>query len=471
MGHFYERTEPQSFCGSNTIISRERELRYRWCAEDILTKSSDGKDVFDFFCFSYEAETEQDKKKRPVIFAFNGGPTVSSSMVHCAFWGPRILAVDEDGFPCKEEKGKLRDNPDCLLDIADICLIDPVNTGFSRLRYPEYAGEFLGDHQDAASVSEFVMTWLEKHGRKESPVWLSGESFGSTRASLMAWYLKDRADLRGIIHIGPGYSCSQATVRTFKDFIPAAALNWYHHRENKPDFDQWIGEVREFFYKEYVPAYYIGNELPEEKKEYIADKLSYFTSLSAEYYLNHNLRVDRNDIRSMMLSDLGLKLGSGDGRFTLPSDRKGDPFGEIYGPSVSAGLKNILKEMGIETSREYRPSSEKEDDEWDWHYNASPDMIGYYANRMPMDAAVSAAMKEHTEMKIFFATGYYDTVATVENTRYSIMHTDVDPGRIILREYRSGHAVYADDVSRKQLSDDIRKLLTENAREENDDVH
>lgn len=461
MAHYTEQVTPVSYTGERTVRINGIPIPYRYVAEDLQVEAADGKTVFDFFTFSYlrSNRTEEELRKRPVIFAFNGGPTSPSTWMHLGFWGPRILVSGEDGLPDQEQAGRLRDNPDSLLDLADLVMVDPVNTGFSRLLDPDYADQCYGDHGDADSVSRFVLAWLKKYHRIASPVYLSGESFGSARASLMAWYLKEQADIRGILHIGPGYSNAQATIRTYKDFLPVAALHWYYTEGKKKELKDWIDEARDFLFREYVPGFYMGSQLPEENRLKLAGKLESFTGLPAAYYLEHALTIDRNDFRKMRLGDRGLKLGSYDGRFTLPAEDEGDAFLHAYEPGMKAGMEHYLKEMGIHPGRVYRGASWEEDPEWDWNFNASPDMIGFYANRMPMDQAVAIAMKEHERMRLFFATGYYDTVATVENTRYSITHTNVPMERVTLKEYPSGHAVYADDAARHQLAVDIREFL------------
>lgn len=444
---------------TGTARTASGPVAYTLIAEDILTDCGGAKDAAVFFSFSYIRQAASDTAERPVIFVFNGGPTSASTWLHFGFYGPRILKQGPDGLPDRTETGGLRDNPDCLLDLADLVMYDPVNTGFSRLADPSYRDRCFSDHKDALLAAAFVRAWLARHGREQSPVYLSGESFGSTRAALMAWYLKESVDLRGIINIGPGYSCAEATPRTYKDLIPVSALNWYYTEGTKPTLSEWIAEVRTFLYETYVPAYHLGSDLPADRFAKIAARLSYYTGLPEKVYLDAGLSVNRQLFRKERLKDRGLKLGSYDGRFTLPADADGDPFLEAFEPAADAALDSFLKENGIVTERSYRAASYDDDPDWDWSFDASPDMFGIMATGMPMDRALSEAMSAYPKLRLFFATGFYDTVATVENTRYSVAHTAMDHTRVTLKEYESGHAVYADDRSRTQLAADIRTFL------------
>ncbi|MBQ9535525.1 MAG: hypothetical protein IJU78_06770 [Clostridia bacterium] len=466
MSRFFENIIPRSHIMRRSMEIYGQHVEYELAAEDMIIDGKDGGAAFAFFCWSYIRRDVPDSISRPVLFAFNGGPTASSTWLHLGFYGPRILRLQPDGMPPSAPPYELRDNPDCLLDICDLVLIDPVNTGFSRLLDEKYAGEFTGDHQDAHSVSLFIRAWLQKHGRAASPKFFSGESFGSTRASLLAWYLKDLQPVCGIVHIGPGYSSDSEALRTFKDLPPAAATHWYYNdAPDKGSLSDFLAECYDFMYGEYVSAMYRGTQLPQEERAKIAAKLEYFTGLSAQYYLEHGLLVSRADFRNMRLAGKGLKLGSYDSRFTLPLSEDADPFAAAYDPPMAGCREAYFAEIGLDMPRRYRAGSYEDDPDWSWFYSASPGIVGMGDYGISMAGAAAGAFKANPNMRFFFGTGVYDTVATIENTRYSVTHTDIPISCVVLKEYESGHAVYADDASRALLAKDVRAFITDTLKQ------
>lgn len=445
-----------------SIPLQGRNVEYDAIAEDHFIKAEDGQDAYSIFTFSYIRTNGE--KDRPVIFLFNGGPGSSSSWLHMGFYGPRIMKLDPEGMPLTDGPYELRDNEQCLLDIADLVIIDPVNAGFSRLFDAKYAAEFLNDLPDAVSVSKVIRHWLAEYHREDSVKYFSGESFGSTRASLLAYLLRDCKPIGGEIHIGPGYTGNQDSRRNEKDLIPLAATKWYYERKkeslsgaaSQPPLETWMKSCYEFLYHQYLTAYYLGHECPQDLYADTAEKLSYFTGLPAQYYMENGLWVSREYFRAHFLEREGKKLGSYDTRFTLPSGEQEDPFMAAFNPPINACMALYLKEeldLG-DIGRLYRLSSFSADEvDWDeeteWKYESDPDMA--HANAL--------AYRENPDMRFFFGTGWYDSVATVENTRFAVTHTDIPLERVTMKNYESGHAVYADEASRRKLAGDIREFL------------
>lgn len=435
------------------------DLPYTVCAEDTVLTSG-GVKMCAIFSVAYLVPGED----RPVLFAFNGGPGSSSAWLHFGLLGPRISAPDADGMPPANPPYALRDNPDCLLGLLDIVLYDPPGAGYSRVFDEKYAETCFGDHADADVAASFIRAWLIKHGGADRPIYLCGESFGSTRASLLAYRLRD-LDLRGVVHIGPGYTGDELIPRTLKDLVPAAATNWYYDESpDKPPLPALIAQVRCFLEGEYVPALYRGRLLSPAQRRTIATKLSAYTGLPADYYLKNGLKVVRAEFREMLLQDRGLKLGSFDTRFAIPASEKADAMLARFDPCMDACAREFFQnELELDTGRAYRGSSFDEDDSFGWPFDAEADMQGYggiyYKLGMTVSQAAAAAYKSNPNLRFFFATGYFDTVATVENTRFGVAHTDVPLEAVTMREYPSGHAVYADDESRRALAGDIRTFI------------
>ena len=442
------------------IACEGKTIPYTAIAEDTLIRSG-GEMMCSIFSIAYVSGGEG----RPLLFAFNGGPGSASTWLHFGFFGPRIAACDIAGMPPARAPYTLRDNPDCLIGLCDIVLYDPPGAGYSRVFDEKFAEQCFGDHADADVAELFMRAWLSKHGGADRPIYICGESFGSTRASLLAYRLRD-LDLRGILHIGPGYTGDELIPRTVKDLVPAAAIRWYFDENtDKGTLADAVCAARTFLEGEYLPALYRGNRICAAERESIAEQLAHLTGLPREYYVKNGLKVVRAEFRTLLLAEKGLKVGSFDGRFTLPLDAQEDPTLARLDPCMSACARAYFgEELKLDAGRAYRESSFDETDAFLWPFDAEADMQGYggvYSKLgMTVSECAAEAYRANRELRFFFATGYFDTVATVENTRFGVSHTDVPTEAVTMIEYASGHAVYADDASRHALARDIRTFIT-----------
>lgn len=461
---FTEKPQDLGYLSETTGSIRigERDLSFRTIADDTLLYAPDGSEMGTIFSIACIAEGEN----RPVMVIFNGGPGSNSTWLELGFLGTRLSQPDENGMPVKDGPHALRDNPDCLLDLCDLVFYNPPGAGYSRLFDEKYAPLVFGDHGDADAAEQFIRRWLKKHGRTNAPLYILGESFGSTRASLLAQRLSD-LDLRAVLHVGPGYTGDSWTSRTLKDLVPCAATRWYFDKNpGKGTLEETVAEARTFLMNDYLPALYQGTMLPEADRGRIAGKLAKLTGLSREYYLQNGLQVVRAEFREKLLEAEGKKVGSFDSRFTLPLEAEGDPTLAAFDPFIDEGTKLYFREIMPELpKRQFRGNSFDMTDTFGWPFDAEADMMGYggnwYAMKKTVGDCVHEAWLKKPNLRLFFATGYFDTVATVENTRYAITHTRIPFENVTLREYASGHAVYADDTSRHQLALDIRAFLQE----------
>ena len=443
------------------IEIKGQTVPYTVLCEDTQISSPEGNEQMAvIFSYSYLAGDPH----RPVMFIFNGGPGSSSTWLQMGFLAPRICVPDADGMPKRTPPFSLRDNPDCLLDLCDLVFYNPPSAGYSRLLDEKYADLVYGDHGDADAAGAFIRSWLKKHG-EDRDILILGESFGSTRASLLADRLTDLR-LKAVLHVGAGYTGDETISRSLKDLLPCAATNWYYAENKKELADNvqtWLSPIRSFLVERYLPALYRGSMLSSHDKQEIAECLSFYTGLPADYYMTHDLKVSRADFRQLRLKDKGLRIGSFDTRFTLPEGSETDPTLAALDPWITAGARLHDAELGLTISRSFRDNSFDEGDTYLWPFNAEEDMEGLGGNWYPMKKTVSAsvadAWEKRRDLEFFFATGLYDTVATIENTRYAISHTRIPFNHVTLKEYESGHAVYADDSSRAALAADIRLFL------------
>ncbi len=455
---------PSSFTGTGQVRILGQTCPYQVICEDFPIAYADGRVIASVFSYSYRLPGTE----RPVLFIFNGGPGSPSTWLQMGFLGPRLAAPDEHGMPRAGAPYALRDNPDCLLDLCDLVFYNPPGAGYSRLFHVQDEPLVFGDHADADAAAVFIRSWLRKYGEKR-PIYLLGESFGSTRASLLAYRLSD-LPLKGVLHVGPGITGEETIPRSIKDLIPCSATRWFHDASpDKPSLQEALAPVRQFLYHEYFPSLCIGSMLSNSEYHHCAEKLAAYTGLPADYFLTHDLKLNRADFRNMILAEKGLKVGSFDTRFTLPLDADGDPTLARFDPAMSASARLYDKELGLSLVRPFRENSFDASSAFLWPFNAEEDMEGLGGNWYPMlmtvAESVRLAYESNPTLRFFFATGLYDTVATVENTRFAVSHTHVPLDHVELHEYESGHAVYADETSRHQLALDIRHFMTEDHHE------
>jgi len=247
-----------------------------------------GKVMANIFYIAYTLNGVTDRTKRPVLFSFNGGPGSSSVWMHMGFLGPRKVVYDEEGFALRPPY-KLEDNADSILDEADLVFIDPVATGYSRMAPGEDAHKYHGVMEDLDSVADFIRRWTSKNGRWDSPKFIIGESYGTTRASGLTGYLASRYNmyLNGTILVssmtlGVRLGADMETAMIFPHYTATA---WYHKRlpadlQAKPLRDV-LDEAEKFAVNEYTVALAKGNTMTAAEADVVAEQLARYSGLGA----------------------------------------------------------------------------------------------------------------------------------------------------------------------------------------------
>ena len=258
---------PSRFEGKGRITLRGVEVPFHTVSEDNVFYDDEGKPIASIFSYSYFRSDVEDVDSRPVIFAFNGGPGTSSMMLHVGLMGPKRIKygeVDDDGLPLPPYESC--DNPQCLLDIADIVMVDPVGTGFGRLIDESKKDLFWGIEADAEALLTFVQAWLARYNRWKSPKYLCGESHGCTRATIAAgWVSRWRraghsVTFDGLILIGNTVSVGKYFMQGLQiypavlAFLTLAAVNWYHNHPSDQTVEEFVAEAKQFADTEYLLA-------------------------------------------------------------------------------------------------------------------------------------------------------------------------------------------------------------------------
>ena len=467
---------PSRFTSEGKITVNGKEVAYHTVCEDNMFYDEEGKAIASMFTYSYFRDGVEDPEKRPVIFAFNGGPGTSSMMVHVGFVGPTRLKyseeIDEDGTPLPPYESC--DNEYCLLDVADLVVVDPVGTGFGRLLDMEKKDQFWGIEADATSFNTMIQKWLDRYGRWKSPKYLMGESYGCTRASTIVGMSSFGDENRaygtafdGLILIG-----NTVTNRNhFFDKSPIypgilsmptlAAVHWYHNHPTEQGLEEFVEEAWNWAQTEYLVALFKGEDLDEEEREKIIEKLIHYTGVSREYLVDRNLVIEDVIYRSQVARNKGRAVSRLDGRITRPlyeprtSETKpevglwDDPSEGKYDPFFEAVLcGDVFKKLNISFDRNFVNSTR-----FYMHWNNEIKGRNTAQN-------LSDAMRRIPGMRAFFVNGWYDLCTETGILWYTMKHSNFPKDRIFFKGYEAGHMAYLGEENVRLVCDDVRKFVT-----------
>ena len=431
-----------------------RELNYTTTTGLMTVDTAGG--ACEMFFMAYTLDGVEDLAKRPVTFAFNGGPGSSSEWVQLGFLAPRRIAVDEDGQAASIPVA-IEDNEYSILDLTDLVFIDPVGTGYSAPAEGVDLKEFMGYDNDLRSVGAFIRLYTSRYGRWGSPKYVAGESYGTTRAVGLAKYLSDTyaMDLNGIMLI----SCIN-NMTTLMDnenpgdlayalYLPTYAADaWYHKKLDgeyqQKTLEELTAEARAFAGGEYLSALFKGRTLGEEERNAVAERLAAFTGLKAEIYLENNLRLKYTDFCQSLLSDEKLVIGRIDGRYTGPltggdmGSGDADPSVAALGGVMSAAVNRyISEELGYQADWPYVTLDNNVFNMWSF-----PDNFG---GGFSQEKILYETLSKNKFLKVWVLCGYYDLATPFFNAEWCFNHVFVNSDReanIQFTYYPSGHMIY-----------------------------
>lgn len=463
---------PARFTSEGSVTLRGKEIRYHTVSEDNVFYGEDGKALASLFSYSYFRD-DADPVGRPVIFCFNGGPGSSSMYVHTGFLAPKRVRyegpLDRPTLP----PYTVSDNPDCLLDQADLVIVDAVGTGYGVLLDESKKELFYGIEEDAEVLLSFIEKWAIRYGRALSPKYLVGESYGCTRAATAAGIAvsggKERSygvRFDGLVLIGdtvtPGeyFAEKMGVEHSVLRFPTYAAVHWYHTHPSDQTVDDFVKEAKEFADRDYLLALYRGESLTGRERDRIVKKIRYYTGVSAEYLERNALRIDEDTFRAETLKDRGLAVGRCDGRFTRPlytpllaeADPKhalfDDAFMDHYETAFYAAMTGVFAPMlNITLGRNYVPSTNL----WkSWKKECEGGTTG---------ERLRNAMNMTFGMRTFFANGWYDICTEIGYVYYTLDHAGLPRDRVSVKGYPSGHMIYVGEENAAELSKDIGRFI------------
>jgi len=407
---------------------------------------------------SYVLDPVRDRTRRPVLFAFNGGPGASSSPLHFNAFGPRRLTDERDA----TGQRKLVDNPHTLLDLADLVFIDPVGTGFSRERPGAPSGTYWNVESDAASVLRLIRKWLVDNGRNDSPVFIAGESYGGFR---LATLLKQAGDLpiAGVLLISPLLDASGTDSAPGNDLpyifnLPSMAIAaWEHNKIDRAGrtLEQVYTEAEHFAQTDYAVALQQGSLLPTSDRDRLATRIAALIGLSAQTVAADNLRVGSQEFLEKLLGAEGRIVGRLDTRVSAP---KPDPAAlpnrpaAANDPALGLGPSNVIKsepikaymerELGVHTQRDYISLTLDVNFRFKWHSETREPQ--FYINSAPN---IASAMIKQPRMRLLLVDGYYDMAVPMLAPRYALTHAGVPLDRASLQALVAPHAAFEGEAN------------------------
>ena len=378
-------------------------IKYKATASETYLTDSDGIPVASMWSTAYTKDNVSNTSKRPVTFVFNGGPGSASVWLHMGLFGPQLVKVDSDA---KEDDGAapfdLVTNNYGMLDLTDLVFIDPIGTGYSRVIGKGKVEDYWGLTEDAQSVAKFMRQWITENKRWNSPKYIAGESYGTTRAAAVANVLEGDGQsmaLNGLILISQALDYAGSTsmhhnITSYLTYLPSmAATAWYHKKAGQgKTLEAFVEEAREFTYNTYAPALYKGSLLSASEQNAIAEKLSYFIGLDKAYILRSNNRILMHRFQKNLLADKGLAIGRLDGRFmgdegddVSEGPNLGDPSSYQIGAAYTAALNHYFAEtLKVDMDRPYMTSGGSLIG-GKWRWRPVPD--GQYWEPMPVNTA------------------------------------------------------------------------------------
>lgn len=406
---------------------------------------------------------------RPVTFLFNGGPGSGSLWLQLGAFGPKRVAIPSDARDDGAPPYPILDNPDSLLDVTDLVFIDPVGTGFSHTVGDTKGEEYWGVTKDAKSVAAVIRKWLDENGRWNSPKFLGGESYGTTRSAAVVNELEGSYNdvaLNGVILIstvldfGAGAETEGAELGYITTLPSMAVTALYHGKASGPSADAFAEEARQFAIGPYAAYLLKGQKAGAEERAAVRRELARFTGLSENFLDRADLRVTSGRFYKELLRDRGLTVGRLDSRYTgRDYDSAGeypdnDPsFYGIDGGYTAAANAYFRDTIGFETDQQYVTIGRVGD--WDWRLPGGRDSNAY----LNVTPYLGKALRENSGLRIFVGQGWYDFATPFFAAEYALTRTGIPQDRIVYSYYDSGHMMYVRDQDRGKLSADVRAFI------------
>jgi carboxypeptidase C (cathepsin A) len=423
-----------------------------------------------------------DPSRRPITFAYNGGPGTSSIFLHMGALGPkRVVTLDAISTP--PPPYTIVENESSLLDKTDLVMIDPVGTGFSKAVGEAKEADFWGVDRDIESIASFIKQYVTENGRWNSPKYLLGESYGTTRSAGVVDYLQTRGSMsfNGVIMVSLATDLdaildslldggARYHLITFPLYIPSyAAVAWYHKvlSDRPAKLEPFLEEARSFALGQYARALALGNQLPKAERKAVVEKLHRFTGLSAEYLEMSDLQVGITPFVVELLRERRETVGQLDARFTgvsfdpLGEKATYDPMDSSTTPAFVAAFQDYLhRELNFGQGKTYIVQAEAWKS-WDYRHKIEGSEIPQPMVNTGVDLA--HAMGFNPNLKVLVLQGIFDLGTPLLATEYMVSHLDLRKdlrSHIEMKYYEAGHLMYLHETSLKKFKEDVGTFIT-----------
>ncbi len=428
-----------------------------------------GKAVATMHYTYYSRDKVKDRSKRPLLISFNGGPGSASVWMHLAYTGPKVLKIDDEGYPVQPYG--VADNPYSVLDVADIVYVNPVNTGYSRV-LPNDKGElpskeeqkkmFFGVNADVKYLAEWLNTFVSRNDRWRSPKFLIGESYGTTRVSGLALELQGAQwmYLNGVILVSPTELGIErgGPIEAANRLPYFAATAWYHkalaNDLQSKDLNELLPEVEAFTLNKLIPALAKGGFIAAEEKRTIISQMARYAGLSEQFVNDNNLDIPTASFWKELLRDRGVTVGRLDSRY-LGIDKRNAGDRPDYWAELSSWLHSFTPAINYYLREELNYKT-------DMKYNMFGPVHPWDRSDNHTGENLRQAMAENPYLNVLFQSGYYDGATNYFDAKYTMWQLDPSgkmQSRLSFKGYRSGHMMYLRRDDLKSATEDLREFI------------
>lgn len=444
----------------HTVTIKGNKIAYKAIAGSLPVWNDSGKVIAGVFFTYYERTDIKERSARPLVISFNGGPGTPSVWMEIGYTGPRLLNIDDEGYPTQPYG--IRENPHSILDVADIVYVDPVNTGYSRIIGNVPTAKFFGVNADIKYLAEWISTFVTRYNRWTSPKYLIGESYGTNRVSGLALELQNNQwmFLNGVVLVSPTILGIERTgpVDIASRMPYYAATAWFHNKLpadlQAKDLTDMLPEVEEFTLNELIPTLARGGFIDDATRRKTAAKMSRYSGIAEAEILQRNLNLTPQFFWKELLRDKGFTIGRLDSRY-LGIDRQDGGESPDYNAELiswnhafSPAMNSYLREqLNYKTDLKYfmfGPVSP-----WD----RTNDRTG---------ENLRLAMAENPYLHVLTQSGYYDGATDYFNAKYNMWQLDPSgkmKDRLTWKGYRSGHMMYLRKPDLATSNEDLREFI------------
>jgi carboxypeptidase C (cathepsin A) len=471
-----EAPKPEQSATQHSIVIGGKTVNYTATAGTLILRNDKDEPTAAVGYVAYTLRGDADASRRPITFAYNGGPGSSSIWLHMGALGPRrIVTSDAEATP--PPPYRTVDNVYSVIDKTDLVMIDPVGTGLSHAVGDAKDKDFWGVDPDIESISRFIKQYVTDNGRWNSPKYLLGESYGTTRSAGIVDRLQTQENMafNGVILVSVAMDIESifdwpGNDRPCVAFLPTfAAVAAYHHAlpQQPAQLEPFLVEVRKYALGEYATALAKGAALSESEVDAVAAKLHQYTGLSVDYLKKSRLRVRESQFTQELLREHHVVVGRLDARFLgtsfdlLAEDTDFDPQSAAISSAFTAAFLDYLhRDLKFGDGKTYNIENDAIGGNWDFKHRPAGFPIALPMANTSLDLA--HAMGYNPNLRVLVLNGLYDLATPFLGTEETFSHMVMEKAQrshVEMKYYEAGHMMYVHEPSLKQFKSDIGAFI------------